>query len=328
MESVAVIIPNYNGKKYLTECLKSLQKQTFKDFCVIIVDNDSTDGSKELIKEMADSSSLDIRLIALNENTGFANAVNVGIREARSEYVFLLNNDAYCDERAIAALVNVLDKKPKVFSAQAKMLQYSDHELVDDAGDYYCALGWAFSPSKDRKSSLYTKRINVTSACAGAAMYRRKVFDEIGFFDEVHFCYLEDVDVGYRARLYGYSNILEPEAIVYHVGSGSSGSRHNAFKVELTASNNLYLIYKNMPVLQVILNSPLILLGILIKHVFYMKKGLGKAHIRGLKMGLFKISKNPGKKVSFNGARVRSCIEMQLELWINLFVILGHLGRF
>lgn len=328
MESVAVIIPNYNGKKYLPECLKSLQKQTFKDFCVIIVDNDSTDGSIELIESIAGSGALKLRLIRLKENTGFANAVNVGIRAAESKYVFLLNNDAYCDERAIEALVNVLDKKPGVFSAQAKMLQYKNQDLVDDAGDYYCAMGWAFSPAKDRKSSLYSKRKCVTSACAGAAMYRREVFDEIGYFDEAHFCYLEDVDVGYRARLSGYINIMEPEAVVYHVGSGSSGSRHNAFKVELTASNNLYLIYKNMPALQVIINFPLLLLGILIKHIFYMKKGLGMAHVRGLKMGLSKISENPGKKVVFRGRKLRGCFEMQLELWANLFVILGHLGRF
>ncbi len=328
MESVAVIIPNYNGKKYLTECLRSLQKQTFKDFCVIIVDNDSTDGSIELIEKIEGSGVLNLRLIRLKENTGFANAVNVGIRDTEAKYVFLLNNDAYCEDRAIEALVNVLDKKPGVFSAQAKMLQFRNPELIDDAGDYYCAMGWAFSPGKDRKNSLYSKRKCVTSACAGAAMYRREVFDEIGYFDEVHFCYLEDVDLGYRARLSGYRNIMEPEAVVYHVGSGSSGSRHNAFKVELTASNNLYLIYKNMLALQVIINIPLILLGILIKHIFYMKKGLGRAHVRGLKMGLSKISKNPDKKVVFRGRKLRGCLEMQLELWVNLFVILGHLGRF
>ena len=323
MSKVAVIIPNYNGKKYLTDCLKSLQKQTFKDFCVIIVDNASTDGS-------VDSVNAD-KIVRLPENTGFANAVNVGIREAKeagATYAFLLNNDTRCDERAIETLVKTMDNHPKIFSAQAKMLQFKDASKVDDAGDYYCALGWAFAPSKDKDSAKFNKRISITSACAGAAMYRMDVFDEIGLFDEVHFCYLEDADIGYRARLYGYQNVMEPDSIVYHAGSASSGSRHNAFKVELAASNNLYLIYKSMPFLQLLLNLPLIILGILIKHVFYMKKGLGGAHVKGLAKGFSKIFKNSDKKVRFGGEQYLHCCQMQLELWINCFVILSHLGRF
>lgn len=313
MESVAVIIPNYNGQKYLTDCLKSLRKQTYRGFKVIMVDNGSTDGSISLVQRDFP----EVEVIALPDNTGFANAVNVGIKATQAEYVFLLNNDTICEEGAIAALVSVLDKKPAVFSVQAKMLQIKEPHLIDDAGDYYCALGWAFAPSKDKDNSKYSKRINVTSACAGAAMYRRQVFEEIGYFDEEHFCYLEDVDVGYRARLYGYSNVMEPGAIVYHVGSASSGSRHNAFKVELTAANNLYLIYKNMNALQIIINLPLFLTGVIIKHVFYMKKGLGKAHLKGLSKGFSKIITNSDKRVTFGGRQIANSFLMQLELWVN-----------
>ena len=344
MSKVAVIIPNYNGKKYLTECLKSLQKQTFKDFCVIIVDNASTDGSIEQVEKefcrrnALQETELNLSIIRLSENTGFANAVNVGIRAAagdcadyssdvHSEYVFLLNNDTRCDKEAIGALVKVLDHDNSIFSIQAKMLQFKDTDLVDDAGDYYCALGWAYSPGKDKPSSDYRRRTFVTSACAGAAMYRTETFDQIGYFDEVHFCYLEDVDVGYRARLFGYKNAMEPSAIVFHAGSGSSGSRHNAFKVELTASNNLYLIYKNMPFLQLLINMPLIIIGILIKHIFYTKKGLGRAHIKGLKLGFSKIIDNSDKKVRVKGRQILCCIRMQLELWINCLVIVATKGR-
>jgi GT2 family glycosyltransferase len=313
MESIAVIIPNYNGQKYLTDCLKSLRKQTYRGFKVIMVDNGSTDGSISLVQRDFP----EVEVIALPDNTGFANAVNVGIKATQAEYVFLLNNDTICEEGVIAALVGVLDKKPAVFSVQAKMLQIKEPHLIDDAGDYYCALGWAFAPSKDKDNSKYSKRINVTSACAGAAMYRRQVFEEIGYFDEEHFCYLEDVDVGYRARLYGYSNVMEPGAIVYHVGSASSGSRHNAFKVELTAANNLYLIYKNMNALQIIINLPLFLTGVIIKHVFYMKKGLGKAHLKGLSKGFSKIITNSDKRVTFGGRQIANSFLMQLELWVN-----------
>ena len=255
-----------NGQKYLGDCLKSLRKQSFQDFKVIMVDNGSSDGSISVVKRDFP----EVQIIGLSDNTGFANAVNVGIKETGAKYVFLLNNDTVCEEGVIEALVKVLDKKKSVFSVQAKMLQIKEPHLIDDAGDYYCALGWAFAPSKDKDNSRYSRRINVTSACAGAAMYRREVFEEIGYFDEAHFCYLEDVDVGYRARLYGYDNVMEPGAIVYHVGSGSSGSRHNAFKVELTAANNLYFIYKNMNALQIIINLPLFLAGVRVE--FYSRQ--------------------------------------------------------
>ena len=313
METVAVIIPNYNGQKYLSDCLKSLRKQSFRDFKVIMVDNGSSDGSLSLVKRDFP----EVQIIGLSENTGFANAVNVGIKETTAKYVFLLNNDTVCEEGVIEALVNILDKRKSVFSVQAKMLQFKEPHLIDDAGDYYCALGWAFAPSKDKDNSRYSRRVNVTSACAGAAMYRREVFEEIGYFDEAHFCYLEDVDVGYRARLYGYDNVMEPGAIVYHVGSGSSGSRHNAFKVELTAANNLYFIYKNMNAIQIIINLPLFLAGVIIKHVFYMRKGLGKAHLRGLSKGISKIITNSDKRVRFGGRQIANSLRMQLELWAN-----------
>ena len=172
------------------------------------------------------------------------------------------------------------------------------------------------------------KKALLTSACAGAALYRRRLFDEdmVGLFDEAHFCYLEDVDIGYRARLMGYQNICEPGAVVYHEGSGTSGSRYNSFKVELTAANNLYLMYKNMPFLQILINLPLIIAGILVKHAFYTKRGLGRTHLKGLRKGISKIFKNTNKKVKFGRKELRNCVRMQLELWINLARRFGALG--
>lgn len=319
MSKVTVVIPNYNGKKYLPDCIKSLKKQTFRDFTVTVVDNGSTDGSIELIKKDFP----EVKVIELNDNTGFANAVNVGIKDADSPYVFLLNDDTRCDEEAIDKLVACMDKRKKVFSAQAKMLQFKEPHNIDDCGDLYCAFGWAFTPGKDKDNTHFNKIDAVTSACAGAAMYRKEYFEIVGYFDEAHFCYLEDVDLGYRARLKGFVNVCEPSAIVYHAGSASSGSRYNAFKVELTAGNNLYLIYKNMPVFQIILNLPLILLGIIIKHVFYVKKGLGMAHIKGIMKGFSKIFAGSQKRVRFGKKELFGSLKMQLELWINLARLVG-----
>ncbi len=314
MELVTVVIPNYNGKKYLDDCLKSLKKQSYQEFKVIIVDNGSTDGSQDYIKKKYPQ----VELIELSENTGFANAANVGIKASDSEYVFLLNNDTMCDENALENLIRVMENKKKLFSAQAKMLKMKEPHEIDDCGDLYCALGWAFTPGKDKDNRQFARRESVTSACAGAAIYRKEYFDKVGYFDEEHFCYLEDVDLGYRARLRGYANVMEPSALVYHVGSGSSGSRYNSFKVELTAGNNIYLIFKNMPAFQIFINFPLIMLGIAIKHVFYVRHGLGKAHIVGLWQGLRKIARNTDKRVRFGRVEFVNAVRLQIELWVNL----------
>ncbi len=317
MPKVTVVIPNFNGIEYIEQCLRSLDKQTFRDFNVIVVDDGSTDNSPEKVEEKRYSFGYDLDLIALEVNSGFANAVNVGIRACTSDYVFLLNNDTICDERAIERLVKVMDGKKRLFSVQAKMLQMKDPHNIDDCGDLYCALGWAFTPGKDADNRKFVRRESITSACAGAAMYRREYFFNVGLFDEEHFCYLEDVDIGYRARLKGYANVMEPTAIVYHAGSATSGSRYNEFKVELTAGNNLYLIYKNMPAFQLFINFPLIVAGIIIKHSFYTSKGLRKAHIKGLKAGLGKIVRNRDKRVAFGKTEIVNAVRLQIELWVN-----------
>ena len=321
--AVTVIIPNYNGMDYLNACISSLLKQTFLPR-IIVVDNGSKDKSVTFLKEnyqegqiLPNGQILHFKLISLTENTGFSNAVNIGIREADTEYVFLLNNDTISDEHATEQLIHILQMHPKAFSAGAKMLSMQEKNRIDDCGDLYCALGWAFTPGKDRESSCYDKRAYVTAACAGAAMYRRECFDEIGFFDEVHFCYLEDTDIGYRARISGYSNLYEPHAVVYHAGSASSGSRYNEFKACLTAGNNLYMIYKNFTVLQIILNLPLLILGILIKYIFFFRKKLGKAYRKGLYEGVQKILHNPQKKVPFKMNHLGNYFILQIELWIN-----------
>ena len=313
MEMLTVIIPNYNGKNHLDGCLRSLRKQSFKNFSVTVVDNGSVDGSVEFLRKRFP----EVHVIELPENTGFANAVNVGIKDADSRYVFLLNNDTMCDERAVEQLLRVMERNKKLFSAQAKLLQMKEPHNIDDAGDLYCSLGWAFSPARDQDCHRFSVREAITAACAGAAIYRKECFEEVGYFDDVHFCYLEDMDIGYRARLKGYVNVVEPGAIVYHAASASSGSRYNDFKVELTAGNNIYLIYKNMPILQMLLNLPFIIAGIIIKHVFYSKRGLGKAHIKGLISGFKKIRQHSDRKVRFGKTELINAFRLQIELWVN-----------
>ena len=275
-----IIIPNYNGLSFMEPCFESLKEQTVRDFKVLVVDNGSTDGSVEWLKEHR------VPSIFLKENTGFSGAVNTGIRAADTPYVLLLNNDTRVEPGFVAAMERAMDQSPKIFSVSSRVIQMYHPELLDDAGDMYSILGWAYQRGVGRSVNLYQKSCRVFSACAGAAIYRRAVFDEIGLFDELHFAYLEDIDVGWRAKLYGYDNVYCPDAAVYHVGSGTSGSRYNSFKVRLAARNCIYLNYKNMPGWQILLNAPFLLAGIFVKYLFFVKNGFGGDYVSGLKEGI------------------------------------------
>ena len=259
---VSVVIPNYNGKKYLETCMKSLMKQSLKPEEIIIVDNASKDGSIEYIKEEFKEK---VTLICLDENYGFSKAVNEGIKKSTSEFVALLNNDTELDEKWLEELYKCIQKDEKIFSCCSKMLRFVERDIIDDAGDEYTLLGWGNKIGDGKASSDYEEDKEVFSSCAGAAIYRSSILDEIGLFDENFFAYLEDMDISYRARVYGYKNYYASKAKVYHIGSATSGSRHNSFKVKLAARNNIYLIHKNMPILQIILNFIFIFMGILLK---------------------------------------------------------------
>ncbi len=311
----SVIIPNYKGIAYIDQCLKSVFAGSVPAE-VILVDNASGDGSLALVRERYPQ----VRIIEFEENAGFARAVNAGIQAARTKYVLLLNNDTVVDPDMLKHLERAMEEHPECFSAEARMISLKDRDRLDGAGDFYCALGWAFARGKDKPRDSYLKPDRIFSSCAGCALYRRELFDQVGLFDENHFAYLEDVDLGYRANIYGYPNRYVPEAVVYHAGSGASGSRHNEFKVKLSARNSIYLVYKNMLLCQAVLNLPFLLLGHLIKLLFFVRKGLGKAYCRGLMEGIRLSFSKEGRchKVAFQWKNFKNYLWIQGQLWHNM----------
>lgn len=315
MPKTTVVIPNYNGIQYIEECLNSIYRGTVVPE-VLVVDNGSGDGSLELVKERFPQT----HVIAFEENYGFCKAVNAGIRAAGTEYVLLLNNDTVADKEMIARLEATLDEIPQAFSAAAKMISLYHPKQLDGAGDFYCALGWAYSRGKDQPVERYSEPGRIFSSCAGAALYRRSVFEKIGYFDENHFAYLEDMDIGYRANIYGYDNRYVPDAVVYHAGSGVSGSRHNAFKVDLSSRNSIYLIYKNMPVVQLLINLPFLMVGYLIKLLFFTAKGMGGVYLKGVCKGIGLSCSKEGRehKVRFRMKNLKNYLWIQVQLWINV----------
>lgn len=311
-----IVIPNFNGIDFLKNCLESITKSTAAA-SVIVVDNGSMDGSCEWLLENRP----DVRLIAFPENRGFCAAVNAGIEAADTPYVFLLNNDTAIAPDCIERLEAAAGQDERIFSVGAKMCSMKEPDVTDSAGDLYSAFGWAYAIGKGKPQSRYTKKREVFSNCAGAALYKKALLQKTGLFDEAHFAYLEDVDLGYRARIMGYRSVVEPAAVVFHAGSASTGSRYNAFKVTHSSRNNVYLIYKNMPFLQLLLNLPFLLAGFGFKFLFFCRKGFGGIYARGVCQGIRLCASKEGRKnkVHFRWKNLGNYGKIQLELWINLF---------
>lgn len=310
-----IVIPNYNGIKYIESCLDSLLG--YEPY-IIVVDNGSTDGSLEILKKYPQ-----IQVIELGENTGFCKACNVGIEKAETDYVVLLNNDLTVEKGFVEALEEAMDTYPKAFSVNAQMRSMQDPSRMDNAGNYYCALGWAFDYGKGKKAGIkYEIPRKIFASCAGAAIYRKSILEEIGYFDENHFAYLEDMDLGYRARIYGYENYYEPKALVYHAGSATSGSKYNAFKTNLSSRNSIYLIGKNMPLLQILLNLPFFIIGFGVKWLFFCKKGMGGLYLKGLGKGVQMCFSKEGKKhrVPFRFGHLWNYIKIQWQLWVGILI--------
>ena len=284
---LSIIVPNFNGKQFLKICFDSILNQNYSSYEIIIVDNGSSDGSVQYINENYP----EFTLIQNKENLGFAAAVNQGIKASNADYIFLLNNDVELETDCISNLLKCIEKDKNIFAVSSKMIQYNDRSKMDDAGDEYTILGWTRKVGDGKSPDLYTAEREIFSACAGAALYRKNILDEIGYFDENFFAYMEDVDISYRARIKGYKCVYCPEAVVYHFGSGTSGSRYNEFKIRLAARNNVYVSYKNMPLPQLVLNGIFLLAGYFIKYIFFSRKGQGSIYLNGLKEGFNSLGK-------------------------------------
>lgn len=215
----SVIIPNWNGRHLLKDCLKSLQKQTRKDFEIIVVDNGSVDSSVGFIEKNFPQ----VKLVKLNKNYGFAKAINEGVRASGADYVVFLNNDTRVDSRWLEYLIRTADEHPEVVSVGSKILNFYNRKIIDGVGILINEVGQAKSlgwQEKDR--GQYDKSQYVFGATAGAALFKRAIFIKAGLFDENYFMYCEEVDWAFRAQFLGYKSIYCPLALVFHKHKMSS----------------------------------------------------------------------------------------------------------
>ena len=154
MTEVTIIIPNYNGKKLLENCIKTLERQTCQEFKLLVIDNGSTDGST-----LVTSESLDMEMVALPENTGFCGAVNLGFKMTETPYAILLNNDTEVEPHFVEELLKGIRQSEHIFSCGAQMLDFRQRDLIDNAGDLYTLPGWAVARGKGRPAADYGKPV-------------------------------------------------------------------------------------------------------------------------------------------------------------------------
>lgn len=296
---VAVIIPNYNGRHFLPGCLNALGQMSFKDFTTIVVDNGSTDGSVDFLREYYPR----VRVIEFAENRGFSAAVNEGIRQSNGDYVALLNNDMEVEEGWLGELVRALERSgPEVGSCVGKILYFDRRERIDSAGDCFTRAGFNFKRGwQQRDQGQFDRLERVFGASAGAALYRRAMLDELGGFDEDFFAYLEDVDLSFRAQLRGYGCLYVPPAVAYHHFAGTS-SRMGDFSIYQTQKNLVSLLVKDMPTGLLIRYSPSIFGFLLISALYYLLRGKGGPFIRGRIDGLKEIKKMLEKRREIQGS--------------------------
>jgi GT2 family glycosyltransferase len=240
--TTAVVIPNWNGMRWLADCLRSLAEQTRSPAETIVVDNGSTDGSLELLRAHEPG----VTVVSLATNTGFAHAVNRGIEAASAELVVLLNNDVILEPDWLERMVAAIESDPRAASVASKMVDLAHPDLLYDAGDVLRRDGACEQRGRfERDDGRFDLPGEVFGACAGAAIYRRGAVLAVGGFDERFFTYIEDVDLALRLRLAGWGCLYEP-AVARHAGEGSSVELSNPLTYWVER-NTLLLIAKTFP---------------------------------------------------------------------------------
>lgn len=242
--SVAVIVVNYNSGDLLARCLASLAGQTLMPKRIVVVDNASSDGSLGRARPALPEA----EFITLEENTGFAAANNLAVREVGDcDWIALLNPDAFPRPTWLARLLAAAAQFPESASFGSLMINAERTDIADGSGDAYHVSGAAWRKDHLRPLSQVVREPGpIFAPCAAAALYRRERFCEAGGFDEDFFCYMEDVDLGFRLRLLGYESRFVPDSVVHHVGYGTSG-KSSDFAVYHGHRNLVWTFVKNMP---------------------------------------------------------------------------------
>jgi len=244
---VSIIIPNWNGKKYLRDCIASLKAQSHSNLEIIVVDNASADDSVEYLR----NSYPDIKVIEHSQNLGFGAANNAGIRAACGEYLMMLNNDTRLEPECIEELVKSIDKDNKFGACASKILLEYEDNLLDVGGIAVCVDGLSIGRGRLESGDKFNEEEEVFFASDCACLYKKEMLEDIKLTNEVYdedfFAYADETDMGWRAQLAGWKCIYNPRAIVHHLHSASSG-HYSSFKAFLVERNRIWVAVKGLPV--------------------------------------------------------------------------------
>jgi GT2 family glycosyltransferase len=273
---ISVIVLNWNGKHFLETCLTALRRQTFRDFEVILVDNGSTDGTVEYVRDNFP----EVKLVALKENFGFTGGNIAGYGHAKGELVVLLNNDTEADEHWLEEMHKASKDYPKAGSFASKMMLFDKRNQIDNCGFDLTSVGTVVDLGRRKLDGpAWCEARKVFGACGGAAGYRRSMLEEVGFFDPDLFMTFDDLDLSFRAQLRGYECMFVPRAIVYH-HLGPTIRRHPA-RTAYFEQRNIDLVYlKNMPLKLILLALPKRLIYEIGCALYFFRLGVGTAFLK------------------------------------------------
>lgn len=245
---VVIVVLNWNGAAFIRPCLDSLLQQGYPDYQIVVVDNGSTDDSRQLLANFQRDHGAAIKVILNNRNLGFAGGINVGINYAlknRFDGVALFNNDAVADKDWLSNLAKVLEEKKEVGIVTGLLLN-EDGSKIDSTGDFYSLWGLAFPRRREEPAANAPPSGYVFGATGGASLYRRELFEDVGQFDEDFFAYYEDVDISFRAQLSGWKVYYTKDAVAYHK-MGETSKRIPGFGKYQMFKNLPQLFVKNVP---------------------------------------------------------------------------------
>lgn len=320
MKKVALITVTYNSARLMRRLLDSIDRLNSKPSRVLVIDNASDDVS--LVEDEVERYP-GFELIKLSTNIGFAAANNIGIALCDdAEYVALINPDAFLAPDALEVLVNCADRWPDVAAFGCRLLAFDDPGVLDGDGDYLTIVGKPGRLGHGRSVSDFdNKSGNIFSVCAAAALYRRDALVSIGGFDEEFFCYMEDVDLGFRLRLASYRCLAVSGAVARHIGSATTGGRHSDFGLYYGHRNLVWCFIKNMPgILFWVLLPPHILVNVLTV-VWFCLRGQGGTIFRAKRDAINGIPRMWRKRRAIQLARKASV----MDIWS---VLDKHIVRF
>ncbi|MGR8941288.1 MAG: glycosyltransferase family 2 protein [Gammaproteobacteria bacterium] len=304
--SVTVIIVNWNSGDLLRQCVTQLKKQSQQPARILIIDNASTDRSVEFALTLPG-----VTVHKPGVNLGFAAANNLAWAACDTDYVALLNPDAFPEPDWLECLLTAAYNYPDFAFFGSRQMVYGSDDILDGAGDvYHCSglvwrQGFGCTLSKDNHNSG-----EIFSPCACAALYRREALQAVSGFDEDYFCYVEDVDLGFRLRLAGHKAMYVPDAVVYHVGSATTGGQHSDFSIYHGHRNLVWTYIKNMPGILFWLFLPFHILLNIISVVHFSLRGKGKIIMRAKLDAIKGIPKMWQKRRKIQQCRTASIAEI------------------